>query len=91
MAAVATQTAVERNEQAVSLRDKGRVDEARKVLQKNAAYLDREAKRLGAASLSKMKEKALQDAGNLAKPGEWNRTRKSMRRDQYRSKTQQSY
>lgn len=91
MAAVATQTAVERNEQAVSLRDKGRVEEARKVLQNNAAYLDREAKRLGAASLSKMKEKALQDAGNLTKPGEWNRTRKAMRRDQYRSKTQQSY
>lgn len=91
MAAVATQRAVQQNEKAVSLRDKGRVDEARKVLQENAAYLDREAKRLGAGNLAKMKKQALDDASNLDKPGQWNRTRKSMRRDQYRSKTQQSY
>jgi hypothetical protein len=91
LTAVATQTAVAENERAVTLRDKGRIEEARRVLRDNAAYLERQARRLGSTALSKMKDRNLEDERRLAAPSGWNKTRKAMRAEQYRSKTQQSY
>ncbi len=93
VAGVTTQIATERNEQAVTLRDSGKVDEARRVLQENAAYLKKQAEQLppsAAAPLNELSERNLKDAENLSS-NVWDRTRKSMRAQQYKDKTQQSY
>jgi Ca-activated chloride channel family protein len=93
LAAVTTQIATERSEKAVTLRDSGKMDEAKQVLRENAAYLKEQAEKLpsaAAAPLREMSKRNLQDAENLNEDV-WDRTRKSMRANQYRDKTQQSY
>jgi len=93
VAAVTTQIATERSEKAVELRDQGELEEAKKLLQDNATYLRRQASELPsgvADSLNKMSERNASDAENLNAEA-WDRTRKSMRADQYKRKTQQSY
>lgn len=93
MAAVATQIATERNEEAVRLRDTGKVEEAKQLLKDNAAYLEEQAESLpaeAAAPLNDLSKKNLTDAENLT-GSDWVGTRKSMRARQYKDKTQQSY
>jgi Ca-activated chloride channel family protein len=93
MAAVATQIATERNEQAVSLRDSGKTEEAKKMLRENADYLKQQAEQLPTASAAPLRElsrKNSTDAENLSGQ-DWERTRKSMRAQQYKDKTQQRY
>ena len=90
MASVVTQTAVAKNEMAVDLRDKGKIKEARKVLQENAAYLKRYSKRLSSPKLLELHRRNLDQAGRLDSKG-WAKTRKAMRANQHRSKTQQAY
>jgi Ca-activated chloride channel family protein len=93
VAAVATQIATENNERAVTLRDSGKTEEAKRVLQENAAYLKEKADALppaSAAPLRSLSERNLRDAENLNE-NVWDRTRKSMRAQQYKDKTQQSY
>ncbi|MEJ2123645.1 MAG: VWA domain-containing protein [Alphaproteobacteria bacterium] len=93
VAEVTTQIANERNERALSLRDKGKEKEARAMLQENAKYLKRQADKLPAPSaeaLNKMSKKNLEDAEKLS-GADWRKQRKIMRARQYKSKTQQSY
>jgi Ca-activated chloride channel family protein len=93
LAAVTTQIATERSEKAVALRDSGKMDEAKQVLRENAAYLKEQAEKLpsgAAAPLQEMSKRNLRDAENL-NSDVWDRTRKSMRANQYKDKTQQSY
>lgn len=93
MAAVTTQIATARNEEAVSLRDSGKTEEAKKLLRDNAAYLRENADQLppaAAAPLRNLSERNLKDAENLT-GAEWDRTRKTMRAQQYKDKTQQRY
>ncbi|HWJ17484.1 MAG TPA: VWA domain-containing protein, partial [Geobacterales bacterium] len=93
---VATQLANERSEKAVLARDAGKVADAKQQLEQNAASLRAEASRLqaqspaAAAPLSKLADKNEADAKALSSEN-WNAQRKSMKSDQYRSKTQQSY
>jgi Ca-activated chloride channel family protein len=92
-AAVTTQIATERSEKAVNLRDSGKIEEARKLLEENAAYLAEEAESLppaAAAPLQDLSKRNLTDAENL-NDGDWGRTRKLMRAHQYKNKVQQSY
>jgi Ca-activated chloride channel homolog len=95
-AAVATQLANERSEKAVLTRDAGNVADAKKQLEQNAATLRAEADRLqasapaAAAPLRELSAKAEADAKALSSEN-WDKQRKSMRADQYRSKTQQNY
>lgn len=93
MSDVIEQIAIERNEQAVSLRDKGDVKRAKMLLQNNAAYLAKEAQNLGGSFAPKLKDLAKKnkaDAENLT--GEkWRASRKEMKARAYRQKTQQSY
>lgn len=92
-AAVTTQIATESNEKAVSLRDSGKTEEAKKVLRDNADYLNKQADNLppaAAAPLRELSKKNSNNAENLSGK-EWERTRKSMRAQQYKDKTQQSY
>jgi len=82
------------------LRDKGDISGARKLLQGNAMYLKsaRELYGVGADAASPATVKELRDlekkqneaAANLDAQS-WDKTRKSMRYDQHKSKMQQSY
>ncbi len=95
-ATVAAQLANERSERAVKARDAGNLTEARLQLEQNAADLRAEADRVqarspaSAAPLRQLSEKNAADAKALTTEN-WNRLRKSMTADQYRSKTQQNY
>lgn len=90
MTDVTTQLATEANEEAVKLRDEGRMDDARKKLEQNATILRDAAKTLSAPALGTMAEQSLKDADEM-QSGDWNRTRKSMKANQYKSKAQQAY
>lgn len=100
MSQVTTQVATETSEHAVELRDKGDISGARKLLQGNAMYLKsaREIYGVGADAASPATVKELRDlekkqneaAANLDAQS-WDKTRKSMRYDQHKSKMQQSY
>ena len=93
MSSVVEYIATERNEEAVALRDKGKIKEARKVLQGNASYLENEAKKLGgtyAPTLNSLAKKNKMDSENLAED-KWTASRKAMKARQYKQKTQQSY
>jgi Ca-activated chloride channel family protein len=96
LAAVAMQIANERSERAVLARDNGSIADATRQLQENAAYLQAEADRLQAqapalaAPLRDLAKKFSADASALSNE-KWDRQRKSMKADQYRSKTQQNY
>ena len=93
MASVTRQIATENNEKAVSLRDSGKVEEAKKVLKENVDYLNRQADALpgaAAAPLRELSKKNEADADNLT-GADWGRQRKLMRAQQYKDKTQQKY
>ncbi|WP_236839374.1 vWA domain-containing protein [Beggiatoa leptomitoformis] len=90
MANVVEQLAIEKNKRAVTLRDEGKVDEAKELLLENAQQLEQGASQYNAPSLSIMKEKNEQDADNLDEKN-WNKQRKLMREEQYKRSTQQKY
>ncbi len=100
MSAVTEQIATEASEKAVELRDSGKIEDARKVLEDNAAYLNRQKGALSAGAapapasaivtLDELEKKSREAAGNLDNDG-WERTRKGMRYDQHKSKAQQKY
>lgn len=100
MSQVAAQVATETSEKAVEMRDKGDVTGARKLLEGNASYLkdarDRYGVGLGAApkaaigKLEELEKKQNEAASNLDAQ-KWDKTRKSMRQDQHKSKVQQTY
>jgi Ca-activated chloride channel family protein len=90
MVAVVTQTAVERNKLATELRDKGRVEEARALLNDNVSYLYSNATQLKSEALHKYSVKNGIDAGNLDEVN-WNRQRKDMRYNQRSHEQQQTY
>lgn len=90
MVAAVEAMAVERNRRAVSLRDKGQVKAAEKVLKDNAVELERQSKRYRSTRLKKYSETNFDDAKNLN--GEaWTKQRKVMRKSQHKLETNQSY
>jgi Ca-activated chloride channel family protein len=100
MTQVTEQIATETSEKAVELRDKGDVAGARRMLEENASYLNKEKSRLGTGAaaapsaaiktLDELEQKNREAASNL--DGEaWGKARKAMRYDQHKSKMQQSY
>ena len=91
MTGVINQIAIEKNEMAVRLRDKGKTKKAIAVLKENAAFLRQQAKKLAAPKLEALAQDNLRDATALARPRDWNKTRKSMRYKQFRGKVQQKY
>lgn len=100
MSQVAAQIATEASEKAVELRDKGDIKGARKALQDNAAYIKRSYETYGSGRaaapkasigvLNALEEQNRQAAQKLDEK-DWKRTRKTLRRDQHKSKVQQSY
>ena len=90
MIAVASQTATERSELAMALRDQGRVEEARAAYRSNAVYLEEEARRWAAPELEK--EAAVQsDATENLDDARWNRERKVQQESQLKGKSQRAY
>ena len=100
MSQVAAQVATETSEKAVEMRDKGDVAGAKKLLEGNASYLKDARGRYGLGSgaapsaaigkLEALEKKQNEAAGNLD-ADKWDKTRKSMRQDQHKSKVQQTY
>jgi Ca-activated chloride channel family protein len=93
MAAVVTQIANERNERAVKLRDEGKVEEAKRELQSNADYLAQQSAAIPGAAAAPLKaasERNRQQAESL-EGRDWDKTRKGMRSEQHKAKTQQKY
>ncbi|EDN67318.1 conserved hypothetical protein [Beggiatoa sp. PS] len=90
MTAAIEQLAIEKNELAVTLRDEGKITEARQVLLDNATFLAEEAAKYGSNNLETLKNINTEDAQKL-EDDNWTKQRKSMRRQQYKSKTQQAY
>jgi Ca-activated chloride channel family protein len=83
------QVANERNAQAVSLRDEGKIEQAEQVLKGNAAFLDDNAKRYHSPKLQKRAVDNAQQSRNLD-ARTWRRTRKSMRSQQHEDARQQT-
>ena len=89
MASVVEQIAVERNKAAVELRDQGRIEEARRALLANAAYLRESARRYESKALAEYVAKNEQDASRLE--GEaWTQQRKAILDEQNIRQTQQA-
>ena len=75
---VIKQIATERNELAVTLRDKGKISEAKKVLKANSAYLNSNAAKFECEDLAEFGRQNEADSSSLEGAG-WNRRRKTMR------------
>jgi Ca-activated chloride channel family protein len=91
LSAAATQIATARSEEAVKLRDSGRVEEARKLLEENAQYLKNQARVLSAPALESLAAEQESDAAAISSGSNWTKQRKDMRSRQYKGKTQQNY
>ena len=81
MAAAVEQIATERNELAVTLRDAGKIDQARQMLEQNAQYLYEQADLYHSERLLGYYRANEEDSRNLA-PGQWAGRRKAMRETQ---------
>jgi Ca-activated chloride channel family protein len=82
--------AVERNKDALALRDKGKVEEAKKVLVDNAAFLEHNARRYSSSRLGSYGTSNRQDADKL-ESRDWQKQRKQMKKKAHELNTQQSY
>ena len=89
MVSAIEQQAVQLEEQAIELRDAGQTAEAEALFRQNASYLKKNASKFdsdrlsGFATRSEAASMSLDDA-------EWNRQRKALRSDHYKTKTQQN-
>ncbi len=80
----------ETNRRAVSMRDKGQLESARKLLLENAKRLQQMAQRLGSKRLKNFSESNFQDAKNL-QGQRWQNQRKLMRKRQYQIQNQTTW
>ncbi|MEL6185203.1 MAG: hypothetical protein AAFU79_11320, partial [Myxococcota bacterium] len=83
-------SALQTNRAAVSLRDRGLIDQAKDLLQQNATYLEENADRYRSSKLRAYSQENAADAQKLNRK-DWLRTRKRMRSKQHKIETQQSY
>ena len=90
MAPAVEQIAIEKSKEAVILRDQGRVEEAKQMLQKNAIYLGKNAKKYKSKKLEEFRASQESSVDKLD-DRHWNKQRKLLRKDQYKYETQQSY
>ena len=78
LVAVAMHMANQRYKLALEMRDRGKVDEARRILRDNARDLDRKGARFNSPKLRQFGKANKRSSDNL-KPGKWKKERKSMR------------
>lgn len=89
MSSAVEQVANAFNKDAVKLRDEGKIEDARRVLNQSADYLSENAKMLDAPALKKQEQNARQQAETIDKSEQWNVTRKGMREQQHKADNQQ--
>ncbi len=77
----------ERSRQAIRLRDKGRIDEARKLLTENATQLELGQKkyRIKSKRLQQLQANSRKSAASIADKRKWNASRKQFRQEQSNS------
>lgn len=93
-ASATRQVANEVSKEALRLRDSGKVQEAKKLLQKSARSIVKKAEELGgveAEALSSFGASVNEDADLIVEEKDWNKNRKSFKAKQYRLDKQQSY
>jgi len=81
----------ERNKLAVTLRDQGRIEEAREVLEDNAVFLQKQGKKLRSPRLRDLETFNRGNIGGLKNETEWTRNRKAMRKKQHELDVQMRY
>ncbi len=91
MTATVEQVANQMSKDAVQLRDEGKVKEARSKLEESAAYVQSNAQRYRSQALQDLSAEITEEADDLEDEASWNRTRKALRKKQYKVDTQQSY
>lgn len=94
MVSAVEQVSNQMNKEALELRDKGRVDEAKKAMEKTASYLDANAASLGgeaAGALKPLQAATRSQAATIDSKNseEWNVQRKKMKEDQFKLDKQQ--
>ncbi len=85
------QVANEYSKQAVQLRDKGDISEAKKILNKAADYLQFNARMFSSERLKSQEMEARKDAEEVNDSINWTRKRKVLKETQYKRSVQQSY
>jgi Ca-activated chloride channel family protein len=90
MIAAVEALAVERNKEALALRDKGQVKEAKQILLDNSSFLRDNAARYSSPRLQKYSTTNDDDATNLDSD-KWQEQRKKMKKKAYELDSQQSY
>ena len=85
---VVEQIAIENNEKALALRDKGKVTEARQILMDNSSYLRSNADKLESKKLDEYAYENEKDSDAVQRE-DWNVQRKIMRESQTTRKGQQ--
>ena len=80
-----------KSEEAIRLRDSGRVEEAKEAMEANAAYLQENAELLQSEALAGYGDAVADDAESIEDEEEWSSTRKQMIDDQHENRSQQSY
>jgi Ca-activated chloride channel family protein len=79
------------SKEAVDLRDQGRVEEAQQKLEQGASYLRSNAVELNAPALRSLSSEFEKDAESVTDEDNWNRARKSLRKKQHATDSQQRY
>ena len=85
------QIATETSEQAIRLRDEGRVEEAQQLLEENTEYLYQEARELESEELQGMGLMNEQDAEVIEDETDWSANRKRMKSEAFDTQNQQNY
>jgi Ca-activated chloride channel homolog len=88
---VVTQLATAVQDEAVELRDAGKIGDAKKLLEGYAKELDAQAATSGVSAAAPLAESLRADSSTLDDEENWNRNRKSMRAKAHKNKVQQSY
>lgn len=96
MISAVQQVANEKSKNALRLRDEGKIEEAKKVLEENSNYLSQNAASLGSAgapapALQEMEASTKEQASKMESKdsAEWKASRKSIKADQYKLEKQQ--
>ncbi len=85
------QVSIDTNQQAIQLRDEGKIGEAKSLLEKNTEYLKEKADSFNSSKIRKLEAESKKDAEELEDEAEWNKKRKSLKERNYKRSKQQSY
>jgi Ca-activated chloride channel family protein len=90
LAATVELLATEKNKVALLLRDEGKVEEARRVLQDNEKFIQQQNKKINSPRLKRLETENRENSMNLDEAN-WNRSRKQMRDTQFEFDMQQMH